>query len=213
MNSYLFDVIPVILDVLQRDNAIQDGYSCCEDNKRLDKLDNKDIMNFRLEKLPPVTVLRPWQNAKFPKLSLDRTQLIGWQTCQESGKNRRDGFLLHTFARLGKACQPWLDAILTIFMKLFKTRTNEPLLANAVRALRKLAPVVLYGLNIRPRCPAMIPPLFRMLSTARSHELSVEILRLFGPAFDVIECSDLDTLLSQSNGNMETHRRNLFSRI
>ena len=80
-----------------------------------------------------------------------------------------------------------MSHILKVFSLQFRHRTNTNFLIVAAQSLSELASSVLNGLNIRLRCPELIPPLFRILATTKSHELVIEILKLFGNAFDLIE--------------------------
>lgn len=101
--------------------------------------------------------------------------------------DKRDGYLLESLSNLGKSCQPFLTEILLGFSHIFKTRKNENLLISSVKSLIKLSIKTYNGFNIRLRCPEIIPPLIKIVSTTDNEELIISIIQLFGSAFDSID--------------------------
>ena len=113
--------------------------------------------------------------------------------CSEHADNKRDRYLILCFGALGRLCEPYLARILKMYTMLLEQRSNTKFLIYLVRSLTELAKKVFNGLNIRLKCPEIMRPLFKLLATTTSNELSVEIMKLFGSAFDVIQGEELES--------------------
>ena len=116
-----------------------------------------------------------------------------YRICSQAAKDKRDEYLIECLGSLGKRCEPYLNRILKVFSTQFAHRTNTHFLIVAVRSLCQLASSVFNGLNIRLRCPELVTPLFRILANTKSHELVIEILKLFGNAFDSVQGEERET--------------------
>lgn len=131
-----------------------------------------------------------------------------FQIGNEKYVDARDGYLLQTFACLGRKIVPYLDHVLNVFYGIFKYRNSRTLLATAANSLAKISAALSPGLNLRLYYQEFIPVLTGLLYPTQDKTVAVAIIRLLGTACDCLEQSHADQVKETSTADLSVDIKN-----